>query len=71
MVSNAPTRKLKEDADCPKCGNNPPLGIRYCPGNNNLPPNGGVTCSLNLEEEHIHRQCGRCSYEFAEKTVDD
>lgn len=74
-------KKFSEDSTCPKCNQGAPAS-RFCPGDETvqpeafttpttgpLPPNRMV-CFLGEKGEHIHRVCGRCGFEWAEKTLD-
>ncbi|HEV7688668.1 MAG TPA: hypothetical protein VGQ80_18980 [Acidimicrobiia bacterium] len=59
-----PLPRYTETTRCPKCGHDQ-VGTAYCEGLT-------ATCKLGAPGRgHLHRQCGRCRYEFIQGTLDE
>ena len=56
--------QFNSKATCPKCGIKD-IGSSYCMGNAN-----NIRCYYDINE-HIHRICVRCQYQWVEKCLDD
>lgn len=57
------------DATCIKCGWYK-VKVLYCPGGTD-DNRVGLSCFADTAgQEHLHRQCKRCGYEWHEKTLD-
>lgn len=64
-------RVLEHDANkgaCPKC-NHGEIAFAWCPGKiHTLPPEVRQTCQA--DNEHLHRVCTRCNFEWRERCAD-
>ena len=54
-VGTEPLPDFSEEACCPKCGAK--TSMKYCDGLN-------VACRRGAADEHLHRLCERCGFEF-------
>ncbi len=56
-------KKYQDDRPCVKCGFSNIISTEYCRCER-------ILCIYHLDEEHLHRVCQRCGYEWAEATLD-
>ena len=56
------TKPFDPEATCPKCGYDKVL-THFCP---DAAP--AELCWPYIDEEHMHRECDRCQFEWLEKT---
>ena len=67
-VTESGLADFEPDAGCPKCANGTGKGeaqTKYCPGRLTK---AAVIC-FGRREEHLHRKCGRCGFEWLEGCV--
>ena len=58
-----------ERADCPKCGHDD-ITVHYCRGRESQRTTYELCWKEGIEDEHLHRKCCRCHYEWLEKCIE-